>query len=159
MNNGTTKRRKLKSPAILPRIVILAFLFMFMLFINIDSVSHLLNHGSYEKVTATVVKPTTDDFLLLIPRVELTYQYNGQQYTEKKFFIWEPFFGLSSEAGSKLDIYVNTYAPNYCLFKINFFRNIINWILLILIGAGIYNVIQKIRKYQIDKLQKKEAEE
>lgn len=149
MRNKERKERRLrirKVPAILPRIVTLLFLVMILLFVNIDSFSHLLNYSSYERTTATVVKPETDDFLLLIPMAQIRYQYKGKDYTEDKFFVLSPLFGLSREPGQQLDIYVNTYAPNYCLFKVHFFRNIINWILLALIGICIHNMVRRIQK-------------
>ena len=57
MAKKTNRQSIRKPPAILPRIVILLFLLMMLLFMNLDSVSHLLNYGSYEKVTAKVVRP------------------------------------------------------------------------------------------------------
>ncbi len=146
MTKKENKQRIRRAPAILPRIVILLFLIMILLFVNIDSFSHLLNFGSYEKATATVVKPETDEFLLLIPMVQIRYQYQDIEYTEDKYFVLEPLFGLSREPGQELPIYINTYAPNYCLFRTNFFHNIVNWILLALIIIGVFNMIQRIRK-------------
>ena len=84
MDKDNTKRRKPKPPAILSRIVMFLFLVMLMLFMNINALCYFLNRSSYETVTATVVQQTTDEFLLLIPKVEVTYQFHGQQYTEKK---------------------------------------------------------------------------
>lgn len=146
MKKEEKKQRIRKVPAVLPRIVVLLFLLMVLLFMNIDSFSHLLNYSSYEGTTATVVKPDTDDFLLLIPMVQIRYQYEGNEYTDKKFFVLQPLFGLSKESGQQLDIYVNTHAPNYCLFRVNFFRNIINWVLLALIGICVYNIVRRIQK-------------
>lgn len=157
MTKNKTKRRKPKTPAILSRIVILLFLVMLMLFVNINSISHFLNRSSYETVTATVIQPTTDDFLLLIPRVELSYQYQGQQYTETNYFFFEPLFGLSSEEGTELSLYVNSYAPNHSLFKVNFFHNILNWILLLLEAACIVNLVRRIQTYRSKKKEGKEA--
>lgn len=146
-----------KPPAILPRIVILLFLLMVLLFINLDSISYMLNYGSYEKVTAKVVKPTTDNFLLLIPMAEIQYSYKGVTYTEEKSFVLQPLFGLSKEPGEELTIYVNTYAPNYCLIKVNFFHNLVNWLLLALIAICIANMVQRIRKKQTHTRRRKEA--
>ena len=146
MTEKENKRRIRKVPPVLPRIVILLFLFMLLLFMNMDSFSHLLNYNSYEKATATVVKSETDDFLLLLPMVQLQYQYEGQEYTVEKYFIKQPLFGLSREPGQQLDIFINKQAPNYCLFQTNFFRNIVNWLLMVLIGICIYNIIKRIQK-------------
>lgn len=154
MTKKENKQRIRRAPAILPRIVILLFLIMILLFVNIDSFSHLLNFGSYEKATATVVKPETDEFLLLIPMVQIRYQYQGAEYTEDKFFVLEPLFGLSRESGQELPIYINTYAPNHCLFRMNFFHNIVNWILLALIVIGIFNMIRRIQKKREQKQQR-----
>lgn len=159
MSNENKKRRKIKSPAVLSRIVILLFLVMLMLFINISSVTHFLNRTSYESVTATVTRKTTDDFLMLIPRVEITYQYQGKTFIEKKFFVLEPLFGLSSEKGTQLPLYVNIHAPEHSLFEVNFFRNIVNWILLILVAACIYNLIFRIRRYRSEKREAKEGQQ
>lgn len=151
MIKTTKKRRRLKSPAILPRIVILLFLIMVQLFINIDSFSHMLNRHSYEERTATVVERTTDDLLLLVPMVEIQYQYRGEEYREKKYFLLQPLFGLSGEEGTQLTVYVNTYAPNYCLFRVNFFRNILNWILLALLIVCIGNMVRRIRQWRMNR--------
>ena len=157
MRKENNKRRKIKSPAVLSRIVILLFLIMLMTFLNISSVTHFLNRTSYDTVTAHVIQPTTDDFLMLIPRVEITYQYQGQTYTEKKYFVLEPLFGLSSEKGTELLLYVNIYAPGHSIFKVNFFRNIVNWILLILEATCIYNLVFRIRRYRSEKSEAKEG--
>lgn len=151
MAENRTVQHKRKSPAILSRIVILLFLMMLLLFVNINSITHFFNRSSYEAVTATVIRPTTDDFLLLIPKVELSYQYKGQQYTDTKYFVLAPLFGLSSEEGEHLTIYVNTFAPNHSLFQVNFFRNILNWIFLLLMIACIINLVHRIRKYFFNK--------
>lgn len=158
MKQDKAKRHKIKSPAILSRIVIMLFLLMLMFFVNINSISHFFNQSSYETVTATVIRPTTDKFFLLIPKVELTYSYRGQQYTETNFFVLEPLFGLSSEQGTELTLYVNCYAPNHSLIKVNFFHNIINWILLLLEISCIINLVRRIRTFQSEKKKRKEAQ-
>ena len=159
MSKQTNRQEIRKAPALLPRIVIQLFLLMVLLFLNIDSVSHTLNLGSYEKTTAKVVKPATDDFLLLIPMVEIQYSYKGVEYTEEKYFVFQPLFGLSREPGEELTIYVNTYAPNYCLIKVNFFRNIVNWILLVLIAICITNIIRRIQIIRKDRKRRKEKKQ
>ena len=87
MQKKERKQRVRKTPPLLPRLVILFFLLMVLLFMNIDMCSRILNYGSYEKTTATIVAKKTDGFLLLIPMAELSYQYEGTEYKEDKFFI------------------------------------------------------------------------
>lgn len=157
MTETTKQRRRLKSPAILPRIVVLFFLILVQLLINMNSFSHMLNPHSYEEVTAAVVKSTTDELLLLVPMAEIRYQYQGEEYTEKKYFFLQPFFGLSREEGAQLTVYVNKYAPNYCLFKENFFRNILNWVLMALIVVCIVNMLRRIRKWRTGRRLRKEG--
>lgn len=67
MQKKERKQRVRKTPPLLPRLVILFFLLMVLLFMNIDMCSRILNYGSYEKTTATIVAKKTDGFLLLIP--------------------------------------------------------------------------------------------
>lgn len=151
MKETNTKKSKVKSPAILSRIVIFFFFVMVILFVNINSLAYTFNRDSYEPVSATVMRATTDPFLLLIPQVEIRYSYDGQEYTEKKFFVLEPLFGLSSEPNTCLTLYVNTKAPNNGIFQVDFYKNILNWIIILLEIACIYNLIQRIRKYKKDK--------
>ena len=151
MDKDNTKRRKPKPPAILSRIVMFLFLVMLMLFMNINALCYFLNRSSYETVTATVVQQTTDEFLLLIPKVEVTYQFHGQQYTEKKYFFLEPLFGLSREEGTTLTLHVNIYAPANSLFEVHFFLIILNWLLLVFEAVCIYNLIRRIRTYRLAK--------
>ena len=80
MQKKGRKQRARKTPPLLPRLVILFFLLMVLLFMNIDMCSRILNYGSYEKTTATIVAKKTDGFLLLIPMAELSYQYEGTEY-------------------------------------------------------------------------------
>ena len=87
MKHNRLKWNQIKSPAVLPGIVTLFFLLMLMFFINIHSISHLFNRESYDMVTATVNRPATDKFFLLFPKVELSYRYQGQTYTETSFFL------------------------------------------------------------------------
>lgn len=149
MQKKERKQRVRKTPPVLPRFVILFFLLMVLLFMNIDTCSRILNYGSYEKTTATIVTPKTDGFLLLIPMAELSYQYEGTEYKEDKFFVLPNLFGISNEAGQQITIYVNKTSPNYCLIQQPFYKNAINWILLLLLGVCIHNIV---------KLQKKKKE-
>ena len=55
MQKKERKQRARKTPPLLPRLVILFFLLMVLLFMNIDMCSRILNYGSYEKTTATIV--------------------------------------------------------------------------------------------------------
>ncbi len=155
MKHNRLKWNQIKSPAVLPGIVTLFFLLMLMFFINIHSISHLFNRESYDMVTATVNRPATDKFFLLFPKVELSYRYQGQTYTETSFFLLEPLFGLSAEQGTELALYVNRYAPNHSLIKVKFFHNIINWLLPVLIVICLIQLVRRIRTCQADK--KKEA--
>lgn len=157
MSKDRTRLRKPKSPAVLSRIVIFLFLVMLMLFVNINAICYLFNRSSYETVTATVLERTTDEFLLLIPKVKISYEFGGQQYTEENYFVLEPLFGLSSEPGTELTLYVNTYAPAHSLFQLHFFRNILNWLLLIFEAACIYNLVRRVRTYRLAKRTAKEA--
>lgn len=157
MAKKTNRQGIRKPPALLPRIVILLFLLMVLLFMNLDSISHILNYGSYEKVTAKVVKPTTDDFLLLIPMAEIQYSYKGVTYTEEKLFVLQPLFGISREPGEELTIYVNTYAPGYCLIKVNFFHNLVNWLLLALIAICITQMIRRTQGKKTQSRRRKES--
>lgn len=49
MQKKERKQRVRKTPPLLPRLVILFFLLMVLLFMNIDMCSRILNYGSYEK--------------------------------------------------------------------------------------------------------------
>ena len=145
MQKKERKQRVRKTPPLLPRLVILFFLLMVLLFMNID-MCRILNYGSYEKTTATIVAKKTDGFLLLIPMAELSYQYEGTEYKEDKFFILPHLFGISNEAGQQITIYVNTTSPNYCLIQQPFYKNVVNWILLLLLGVWIHNIIKLNKK-------------
>ena len=79
MQKKERKQRVRKTPPLLPRLVILFFLLMVLLFMNIDMCSRILNYGSYEKTTATIVAKKTDGFLLLIPT-----DYNLRKYNITK---------------------------------------------------------------------------
>lgn len=145
------KRQRIKPTAILSRIVIFLFLLMIMFFININSVTYALNTNRYETVSATVVQATTDSFLLLIPAVEINYRYQEKEYKQKKLFLLESLFGLSDEPGTQLALHINKKAPSHCLFEVNFFKNIVNWILLIMEFVCIYNLVQRIKKTKREK--------
>lgn len=131
---------------VLSPIVVFLFLLMVHMFINFDMITYAMNQDSYEEVTAVVAGPTTDKFLLLIPMAEIRYEYAGTEYEETKYFFLEPLFGLSSESGTQLPIYVNKAAPSHSLFKVHFFLNLLNLFLLILEVVCIYNVQKRIRE-------------
>ena len=127
MQKKERKQRVRKTPPLLPRLVILFFLLMVLL-------------------CMTIVAKKTDGFLLLIPMAELSYQYEGTEYKEDKFFILPHLFGISNEAGQQITIYVNTTSPNYCLIQQPFYKNVVNWILLLLLGVWIHNIIKLNKK-------------
>ncbi len=125
------KRNVIRVNKILRPLSVWLLVLLLLLVLNFDSTCYLFNHSHYEKATAVVVEEKTDLYLLIIPMVELQYKYNGTTYTADKFFVLQPFFGLSSEKGSELTIFVNTLAPEYVIFDTFFFRNWLNWILML----------------------------
>ena len=46
----------------------------------------------------------------------------------------------------QITIYVNKTSPNYCLIQQLFYKNVVNWILLLLLGVWIYNIIKLHKK-------------
>ena len=83
---------------------------------------------------------------MLIPMVRIKYDYQGKTYEDRKYFLLQPLFGLPSGAGSELEIYVNKEAPGYSIFKENFFRNIVNWLLLVFGGVFVSPLVRRIRQ-------------
>ena len=140
------KQRARKTPPLLPRLVILFFLLMVLLFMNIDMCAVYLTTEAMKKLPPPLLQKKTDGFLLLIPMAELSYQYEGTEYKEDKFFILPHLFGISNEAGQQITIYVNKTSPNYCLIQRPFYKNVVNWILLLLLGVWIHNIIKSHKK-------------
>lgn len=136
---------------ILSPIVVFLFLLLLLILMNFDTICRVSNKAVYEKTEAEVVQRTTDKILMLIPMVDIRYQYEGKEYEETKYFVLQPLFGLSAEKGNTLTIYVNKNAPNHSLFKVNFFTNIINILLLILEIVCVYNIQKRIRKIDLKK--------
>lgn len=127
-------------------IVMILFILVFLFLLNFNSFCHFCNRNSYEQVTATVTQKTTDPLALLIPMVRIKYDYQGKTYEDRKYFLLQPLFGLPSGAGSELEIYVNKEAPGYSIFKENFFRNIVNWLLLVFGGVFVSLLVRRIRQ-------------
>jgi hypothetical protein len=140
------KRRKIRVNKILRPISVWLFILLLQIVLNFDSTCYLFNHSNYEQITAVVTEEKTDPYLLLVPMVELEYNYNGQAYSLDKFFVLQPFFGLSSEEGTELSVYVNKLAPGYAIFKTFFFRNWINWLLMVISICCILRICQLIRE-------------
>ena len=88
-------KRKKKNKGV-NRILRLVAVFLFLLLthilINFEGICHLSNWNSYDTVTATVTKKTTDLYLLLVPVVEVQYTYGDKEYTERKFFVVQKKF-------------------------------------------------------------------
>lgn len=141
-----TKRRKRSAI-----FVMVLFLVLLHLLLNQDMLSPLLNPDTYKPAQATITKKTTDDFLLLLPKVEMTYTYDGNSYTTEEYFIVQPLFGLESKAGTKLDILVNANSPEFIFIKTNFWKNKINWLLLFFEFIGIGFMIKNRKKTNIFK--------
>ena len=127
-------------------IVMILFILVFLFLLNFNSFCHFCNRNSYEQVTATLTQKTTDPLAMLIPMVRIKYDYQGKTYEDRKYFLLQPLFGLPSGAGSELEIYVNKEAPGYSIFKENFFRNIVNWLLLVFGGVFVSLLVRRIRQ-------------
>ncbi len=143
-------KRKKKNKGV-NRILRLVAVFLFLLLthilINFEGICHLSNWSSYDTVTATVTKKTTDLYLLLVPVVEVQYTYGDKEYTERKFFVVQKSFGLSDTEGSQLEMYVNKKAPNHVMFKTNFFVNPINYLILALEAVCAILTWHRLREY------------
>lgn len=140
------KERKVTISRIMTPMVMILFVLVLLFFNNFQSFCHFCNRSSYESVTATLTEKTSDPFTMLLPMVKIQYEYQGTTYEDKKYYILQPWFGLPTEAGSELTVYVNREAPGYTLFKENFFRNIVNWILLLFAGVFISLLYRRIRQ-------------
>lgn len=140
------KERKITISKIMTPIVMILFILVLMFLLNFNSFCHFCNRNSYELVTATVTQKTTDPLAMLIPMVRIKYDYQGKTYEDRKYFLLQPLFGLPSEAGSELEIYVNKEAPGYSIFKENFFRNIVNWLLMIFGGVFVSLLVRRIQQ-------------
>jgi hypothetical protein len=157
------KRKKIRVNKILRPISVWLFILLLQIVLNFDSTCYLFNHSNYEQITAVVAEEKTDPYLLLIPMVKLEYNYNGQTYSQDKFFVLQPFFGLSSEKGTELPVYVNKLAPGYTIFKTGFFRNWINWLLMVISVCCLFRIgkliREKIRNWKRRRRNKKEEKE
>lgn len=140
------KERKITISKIMTPIVMILFILVFLFLLNFNSFCHFCNRNSYEQVTATVTQKTTDPLAMMIPMVRIKYDYQGKTYEDRKYFLLQPLFGLPSGAGSELEIYVNKEAPGYSIFKENFFRNIVNWLLLVFGGVFVSLLVRRIRQ-------------
>lgn len=136
------KVKKEKRMNVMTPLILTLFIITLLLFMNIQSVSYFLNTDSYRKVSAKVVRQTTDPFTMIIPMLDISYQYNGTEYEDTKLFVLQPFFGISSESGDEIEIYVNRKVPNYCLFVEPFYKNTINWF-LVLFGVVFLEILIK----------------
>lgn len=150
------KRKAIRLNKILRPIGVLLLILFLQLVLNFDSICYTLNHSEYEETTAVVTKEKTDPYLLLVPMVTLQYKYGGKTYSVDKFFVLQPFFGLSGKEGTSLTIYVNKLAPGYAIFDTSFFRNIINWILGIIGFCCLLRISRLIRE-KIRNYKKKKA--
>lgn len=152
------KLTKIRVNKILRPISVWLLVLLLQIIINFDSTCYLFNHSSYERITAVVTEAKTDPYLLLIPMVELEYEYNGQTYSVDKFFVVQPSFGLSREKGTEMSVYVNKLAPGYVIFDTNFFRNLLNWILIFVSVCCILRIYHLIREKIKNRKNKKRDE-
>ncbi len=140
------KKKKVAISKIMTPVVMILFVLLLLMILNFHSLCHVLNIKSYATVRAEIVEKTTDPLAMVIPMAIVRYEYEGTIYEDRKYFALQPFFGLSPEAGTKLDIYVNKGAPNHFIFRENFFVNWINWLLLFFEGVFISLLVRRIRR-------------
>ncbi|MCR5691233.1 MAG: hypothetical protein K6G62_03345 [Eubacterium sp.] len=149
------KRRGVGLNKILRPITVLLLLIFIHIVLNFEGLTYLTNQDSYVLVVANVKAMTTDDYLLLIPMQDLEYNFAGKSYNEKKFFVIQKTFGLSGEAGDMMDLYVNKNAPNYPIYKVNYFKNPINYLIMLFEIISAMVIFRRIRdRYRTNKIQK-----
>lgn len=151
-----SKEKKNYISKILTFIVVILFLLLLQFVMNIDSITYFNNREYYEEIRVTVKNPSTDEFVMMIPKVDIQYMYNGQVYEESKYFVLQPLFGLEAKAGEVIPAYVNKNAPNYTLFKLNFFANWLNYMFLLFQVVCICRTITYIKRRGRDKKEAKE---
>ncbi len=140
------KEQRMTISRIMTPVVMILFIAVLLFLMNFQLFCHMFNRDRYESVTATLVQNTSDPLTMMVPMVRIQYEYQGTVYEERKYYALAPLFGLTRQEGSDLEIYVNKTAPGHSLFRENFFRNIINWILLIFGGVFISLLIRRIRQ-------------
>jgi len=131
---------------ILTFIVITLFIILLQVLMNLDSITFLCNMSSYDVIDVKVKSPSTDEFIMMIPKVDIEYTYNGESYEESKYFVLQPLFGMKANVGEILPAYVNINAPKYTLFKVNFFTNWLNYILLLFDVVCVCRIITYIKR-------------
>lgn len=164
-NKKARKLKKVRINKVLRPVSVFLLILFLQLVLNFDSTCYLFNHSSYQEVTARISEKKTDPYLMLIPMVSLTYDYNGQSYTTDKFFVLQPSFGISTQKDDAVTVYVNTKAPGYAIFKTNFFRNPWNWVLMVISVCCLWRIVQLIRlmirrrkKIRAEKVRRKKEE-
>lgn len=140
------KEQRVTISKIMTPVVMTLFLVVVLFLVNFQSFCHLFNRNSYECVTATLVQNTSDPLTMMVPMVRIQYDYQGTTYEDKKYYVLASLFGLTKEEGSELEIYVNKAAPGHSLLKENFFKNIVNWILLLFGGVFVSLLVRRIRQ-------------
>ena len=123
---------------------------------NLDIITYLSNMGSYDRIDVQVKTPSTDEFIMMIPKVDIEYTYNGETYEESKYFVLQPLFGMKDNVGEILPAYVNINAPKYTLFKVNFFANWLNYLLLLFDVVCVCRIITYIRRQEAVRKERKE---
>lgn len=141
------KKKNIALSKIMTPFVMILFVLFLLMVLNFHSLTHLLNRKSYEAVQSVVVEETKDPLAIIVPMVILRYDYQETTHEERAYFAIQPFFGLDSEEGTNLTIYVNKGAPNHFIFKENFFANWINWILLFCEGVFVSLLVRRIRRF------------
>ena len=149
MKNDETKkkrkRRKVDVNRILTPIVMILFVIALLMYLNLHAMRYALSSDQMDVVRATVVEKTVDPFTMVIPMVDLSYTYNGQEYQDKKYFVLEPFFQLQAIEGSTLVVYVNKKAPNHFMIQTKFYKNWINWLLLLFLFVFVVVLVRRCR--------------
>lgn len=151
------KEKKIRINKILRPFSVLLLILFLQIILNFDSTCHNFNRDSYVETYAQITEVKTDPYLLIIPMVTLTYDYQGTAYSTDKFFVIQPSFGIPKYEGSQIPVYVNTKAPGHALFKTNFFANMWNWALMVISCCCIYRIIWLIRKRIKNKKKEKRA--
>lgn len=151
------RRKKVTISKVMTPVVMTLFVFLLLLLMNLHSLTHFFNREEYQSVKATVVEETKDSFAMVIPMVTVYYQYGETTYEDKKLFVLQPLFGLSSQKGDELTIYVNQKAPNHFIFKENFFANGVNWLLLVFEGVFISLFVRRCRRIYLNHKEKRYA--
>lgn len=134
-----------KEYRVLPYITIAMLIFIVAVWGNFQSFVYNANTDDYTAVDAKITKQSSDGLLALVPKIYVTYEYEGKSYNSS-FLFYNSIIFRDNKLNDNITLYLNKKSPSDFIYVHDFWNSYLSIGLIIVLLIDIVILINNVRR-------------